>query len=81
VVLVDGADRTMLSDRGAAARLCADDLPPFEGIDHLHLSGYVLLDPASGPVAGQRSPQHARPASARRSIRRRPATSRRRTCH
>ncbi|MDF3049541.1 MAG: PfkB domain protein [Pseudonocardia sp.] len=61
VVLVDGADRTMLSDRRAAARLCVDDLPPFEGIDHLHLSGYVLLDPASGP-AGRAALSAARAA-------------------
>jgi sugar/nucleoside kinase (ribokinase family) len=46
VVLLDG-DRTMLSDRGAAAHLSPADLPPFDGADHLHLSGYVLLDPSS----------------------------------
>ncbi|GAA3231301.1 sugar kinase [Pseudonocardia petroleophila] len=46
VVLLDG-DRTMLSDRGAAARLSPADLPPLDGADHLHLSGYVLLDPSS----------------------------------
>jgi sugar/nucleoside kinase (ribokinase family) len=37
----DGA-RTMLSDRGAAARLSPADLPSLDGVDHLHLSGYVL---------------------------------------
>ena len=43
VVLVGpGGERTMLSDRGAAARLAAADLPPLDGVDHLHLSGYVL---------------------------------------
>jgi sugar/nucleoside kinase (ribokinase family) len=43
VVLVGpGGERTMLSDRGAAARLAVADLPPLDGIDHLHLSGYVL---------------------------------------
>jgi sugar/nucleoside kinase (ribokinase family) len=43
VVLVGPAgERTMLSDRGAAARLAVADLPPLDGIDHLHLSGYVL---------------------------------------
>jgi sugar/nucleoside kinase (ribokinase family) len=50
VVLLDGGERTMLSDRGAAARLAASDLPPLHGADHLHLSGYVLLDPASRPA-------------------------------
>ncbi|GAA2557062.1 carbohydrate kinase family protein [Pseudonocardia hydrocarbonoxydans] len=49
VVLLDG-DRTMLSDRGAAARLCPADLPPLDGRGHLHLSGYVLLDPSSRPA-------------------------------
>jgi sugar/nucleoside kinase (ribokinase family) len=47
VVLLADGDRTMLSDRGAAARLAPADLPAFDGADHLHLSGYVLLDPAS----------------------------------
>jgi sugar/nucleoside kinase (ribokinase family) len=44
VVVLVGPDgeRTMLSDRGAAARLAAADLPPLDGVDHLHLSGYVL---------------------------------------
>lgn len=49
VVLLDG-DRTMLSDRGAAARLSPADLPPLTGSGHLHLSGYVLLDPSSRPA-------------------------------
>ncbi|MCX6466543.1 MAG: PfkB family carbohydrate kinase [Pseudonocardiales bacterium] len=47
VVLLAGGDRTMLSDRGAAARLSPADLPDLAGADHLHLSGYVLLDPSS----------------------------------
>jgi sugar/nucleoside kinase (ribokinase family) len=47
VVLLADGDRTMLSDRGAAARLAPADLPDLEGADHLHLSGYVLLGPAS----------------------------------
>jgi sugar/nucleoside kinase (ribokinase family) len=53
VVLVDGqGQRTMLSDRGAAARLAATDLPPALLADaaHLHLSGYVLLDESSRPA-------------------------------
>lgn len=47
VVLVDGTgQRTMLPDRGAGARMTAADLDPtlLAGADHLHLSGYVLLD-------------------------------------
>ena len=47
VVLLADGDRTMLSDRGAAARLAPADLPDLKGADHLHLSGYVLLGPAS----------------------------------
>jgi sugar/nucleoside kinase (ribokinase family) len=52
VVVLLGADgeRTMLSDRGAAARLAPSDLLPLPGVDHLHLSGYVLLDAASRPA-------------------------------
>jgi sugar/nucleoside kinase (ribokinase family) len=47
VVLVGpGGERTMLSDRGAAARLSTADLPPLDGADHLHLSGYVLGGPS-----------------------------------
>jgi sugar/nucleoside kinase (ribokinase family) len=49
VVLLDAGERTMLSDRGAAARLAPADLPDLDGADHLHLSGYVLLDPSSRP--------------------------------
>lgn len=50
IVLVDGTgQRTMLADRGAAAHLCATDLPRalLDGAGHLHLSGYVLLDETS----------------------------------
>ncbi|MCO1660463.1 carbohydrate kinase family protein [Pseudonocardia humida] len=47
VVLLGDGERTMLSDRGAAARLSPDDLPDLDGVDHLHLSGYVLLDESS----------------------------------
>ena len=42
VVLLADGERTMLSDRGAAARLAVTDLPALDGVDHLHLSGYVL---------------------------------------
>lgn len=47
VLLRPGERRTMLSDRGAASRLTPADLPPLDGVDHLHLSGYVLGDPGS----------------------------------
>ncbi len=50
VVLFDAkGQRTMLPDRGANKRFCPDDVPTtcLEGADHLHLSGYVLLDPSS----------------------------------
>jgi sugar/nucleoside kinase (ribokinase family) len=50
VALLDGADRTLLSDRGAAARLAPADLPALHGFDHLHVSGYVLLDESSRPA-------------------------------
>jgi sugar/nucleoside kinase (ribokinase family) len=49
--LLRAGDRTLLSDRGAAARLSPEDLPAVAGFDHLHLSGYVLLD-ASSRAAG-----------------------------
>jgi sugar/nucleoside kinase (ribokinase family) len=41
--------RTMLTDRGASARLDVADLPQPLGTaeDHLHMSGYVLLDRGS----------------------------------
>ncbi|HXV94498.1 MAG TPA: PfkB family carbohydrate kinase [Pseudonocardia sp.] len=51
VVLVEGdGERTMLSDRGAAARLSPSDLPDLAGAVHLHVSGYVLLDAGSRPA-------------------------------
>lgn len=53
VVLVDEhGQRTMLADRGAGARLAATDLPAelLAGAQHLHLSGYVLLDEGSRPA-------------------------------
>jgi ribokinase len=64
VVLVDqdGA-RTMLADRGANALLQPDDLPGplFTGGNHLHLSGYVLLDEGSR-AAGVAALERARAA-------------------
>lgn len=50
VVLVDGAgQRSMLADRGAAARFAPGDVAPaaMAGARHLHLSGYLLLDRSS----------------------------------
>jgi ribokinase len=45
-----GGQRSMLADRGANLQLRPDDLPPLSRGDHLHLSGYVLLDPVSRPA-------------------------------
>jgi sugar/nucleoside kinase (ribokinase family) len=53
VVIVDAhGGRTMLDDRGASARLVAADIDAaaLDGAAHLHLSGYVLLSPASRPA-------------------------------
>ncbi|GAB2749080.1 carbohydrate kinase family protein [Amycolatopsis magusensis] len=53
VVLVDNeGQRSMLPDRGANARFCADDVTDgaLAGARHLHLSGYVLLDETSRPA-------------------------------
>jgi sugar/nucleoside kinase (ribokinase family) len=50
VVMVDGSgQRSMLADRGANQRFCPGDVTPevLDGASHLHLSGYVLLDPPS----------------------------------
>jgi len=63
VVLVDSdGQRSMLPDRGAGKNLAATDLDPalVESADHLHLSGYVLLDESS------REAGHAMLAAARR---------------
>jgi sugar/nucleoside kinase (ribokinase family) len=67
VVLLADGDRTMLSDRGAAARLAPADLPDLEGADHLHLSGYVLLDLASR-AAGRAALAAARAAGLSTSV-------------
>ena len=56
----------MLSDRGAAARLAVADLPPLDGIDHLHLSGYVLG--AGSRAAGLAALEAARRAGASTSV-------------
>ena len=44
-----GGQRSMLADRGANLQLRPDDVPPPVRGEHLHLSGYTLLDP--GPRA------------------------------
>ena len=67
VSLVGPGDRTLLSDRGAAALLCPDDLPDVAGFDHLHLSGYVLLD-ASSRAAGRAALAAARGAGISTSV-------------
>ncbi len=53
VVIVDAhGGRTMLDDRGASGKLVAADIDAaaLEHAAHLHLSGYVLLSPASRPA-------------------------------
>jgi sugar/nucleoside kinase (ribokinase family) len=50
VVMVGGSgQRSMLADRGANQRFAPEDVTPeaLSGARHLHLSGYVLLDPPS----------------------------------
>jgi len=65
--LVGVGDRTLLSDRGAAALLAPDDLPDVAGFDHLHLSGYVLLD-ATSRAAGRAALAAARAAGITTSV-------------
>ena len=68
VVIVDATgQRTMLADRGAAARLAPADVGGLAGAAHLHLSGYVLLDPSSRP-AGRAALAAARAASLTTSV-------------
>jgi len=67
VVLLDGGERTMHSDRGAATRLDPADLPALDAADHLHLSGYVLLDASSRP-AGRAALAAARAAGLSTSV-------------
>jgi sugar/nucleoside kinase (ribokinase family) len=63
VVLSDGVDRTMLTDRAANGLLEPADidaaLAAVESPGHLHLSGYVLFDEASAP-AGEHALNAAR---------------------
>ncbi|GHA08330.1 sugar kinase [Streptomyces spiroverticillatus] len=54
VALVDAdAERTFLTDSGAALRLSPADWTPslLDGIGHLHVSGYLLFAPASRATA------------------------------
>jgi sugar/nucleoside kinase (ribokinase family) len=53
-IVGEDGDRAMLSDRGVAPTLSADELEPawFEGCNHLHLSGYSLM---STPIGGAAS--------------------------
>ena len=67
VALLTNAERTLLSDRGAAARLAPSDLPPLDGVTHVHVSGYVLLDPLSR-AAGLAALAAARVAGASTSV-------------
>jgi sugar/nucleoside kinase (ribokinase family) len=46
-----GGQRSMLADRGANLALRADDVPPPVPGDHLHVSGYALLDLGPRPAA------------------------------
>jgi len=51
VVVSDGTERTMLCDRGANLLLTAADVDAaLPAADHLHLSGYTLLDERSRPA-------------------------------
>jgi sugar/nucleoside kinase (ribokinase family) len=54
IVLAYADERTMISDRAASALLTADDidaaLDSAPDATHLHLSGYILLDPISRPA-------------------------------
>ena len=67
VALLAGGDRTLLSDRGAAAALSPADLPSLAGVRHVHVSGYVLLDPSSR-AAGLAAIAAARDAGATVSV-------------
>jgi len=66
VALLGDGDRTLLSDRGAAAHLRPTDVPDLDA-DHLHLSGYVLLDPSSR-AAGLAALEAARAAGISTSV-------------
>jgi sugar/nucleoside kinase (ribokinase family) len=50
MVSPDG-ERTMFTDRGANVRLRRADLPGFDGVRLLHLTGYTFFSPSPRPVA------------------------------
>jgi sugar/nucleoside kinase (ribokinase family) len=52
IVLSDGKRRTMLTDRGANHALAPSDVEDaLHGVDHVHVSGYTLLDEGTRPAA------------------------------
>jgi sugar/nucleoside kinase (ribokinase family) len=51
LVVVEAGERSMVSDRGANARLASDDLPPTLGAGAVLVSGYLVLHPATSEVA------------------------------
>lgn len=59
LVLVSGGDRSMVADRGAAARLSASDLPSTIEAGAVLVSGYLLFDPGS-EATGRAALQRAR---------------------
>ena len=67
IVLAHDQDRTMLCDRGANHELTPSDvdraLSTVDGLRHLHLSGYTLLDESSRPAG-----LHALRAAAERGL-------------
>ncbi|HCT78417.1 MAG TPA: ribokinase [Micromonosporaceae bacterium] len=69
VVLTYQSERTMISDRGANLLLAPSDVDAAIalGANHLHLSGYTLLDQASRP-AGRAALASARAAGLRTSV-------------
>lgn len=70
-VIEPGGERTFLPDRAANRALAAEDLPDdvFVADNHLHLSGYVLLD-AAAPCrhAGQAALRRAKAAGMTTSV-------------
>ena len=69
VIVEPDGERTMLPDRAANMALTPADLPVEElrAAEHLHLSGYTLLDPGSR-AAGLVALEHARAAGASVSV-------------
>jgi ribokinase len=70
VVLTYAGERTMISDRGANLLLAPSDVDAaiaLSGANHLHLSGYTLLDQASRP-AGRAALASARGAGLTTSV-------------